>query len=146
MTLKEVNKEIDRLKVVQRELEEQEREAHRQAARQFVGKCYKSNKGNVIKIVGVPRTFVAMTHTSYNPYQFPAIFLQYAKMPRERYIHDDSDEFLPTYYDTVYLDIKKGIPCMNEILNYEVYQEITQEEFNVEFDKCIAHFKEQIGC
>lgn len=145
MTLKEVQKEIDRLNAIKRELEEQEREAHRQAARQFVGKCYKSDEGNVAKIIGIPRTIHHMTHVVYNPYQFPAVFLNYPDMPREEGIHCKLDEFTPLYYDTIYLDIKNEHPGRSLMFWEDQWEEITQEEFNEEFDRCIEHFKEQIN-
>lgn len=136
MTRKEIQKEISRLQVMLREAEEQEREQHRERARKFVGKCYKSIYGDRFKIIGVPRTRLLMTGVAYNKYQFPAIFLQYAYMPREQYICDET-EFAPCYYDEVNFNI--------DSLDTSIYQETTSEEFNAEFDKCIKHFKEQIN-
>jgi hypothetical protein len=143
VTLKEIQKEIDRLNILKRQLEEQVREAHRQQARKFVGKCYKSENGKLIKIIDIPRTFLAMTHSQYNEYQFPAIFLNYPdNLPRNKYINDDSDDFSPVYYDTIYMDIKRGIPEEGLVICHEDYTEITKEEFDAEYDKCMAHFKE----
>lgn len=145
MTLKEVKEEIYRFETIKNQLEEQEREVHRQAARKFVGKCYKSNKGRVIKIIDVPRTRSAMTHVDYNKYQFPAVILHYPeKLPRNRYIIDDSGNFRPIFYTTVYLDIEKGIPGDGVLFQTDQYEEITEEEFETEFDKCMEHFKELI--
>lgn len=146
MTLIEVKKEIHRLKIIQNQLEEQEREAHRQAARKFVGKCYKSNNGRVIRIIDVPRTFVAMTHIGYSEYQFPAVILHHPdKIPNNRYVKDDSEDFKPIFYTTVYLDINKGVPGDGVLYQPDQYEEITEEEFEAEFDKCMEHFKRLIG-
>ena len=140
-TIKDIDKEIAKLQAMRRELEEQEREQHKEKARQFVGKCYRSINGKVIKIIGIPRTYLYLRGIEYNKYQFPAIFLQYPNMPRESIIRDEFDDFSPLYCDTVHLDVEKGIPSDWDA----VYDEITEQEFSVEFDKCIKSFKEQIN-
>ena len=146
MTASEVRAEIRRLQNIEKQLEEEERERHRQQSRKFVGKCYKSENGTVLKIVDIPRTFLTMTHTDYNKYQFPAIFLNYPEsLPKNRYISDDSDDFTPVYYDTIYMDIERGIPEDGLVICREDYKEISQEEFDAEYDKCMANFKELIS-
>ena len=145
MTLKEVQNEIDRLNRIKRELEEQDRESHRQAAHQFVGKCYKSNKGKIAKVISIPRTIQHMTGTEYNQYRFPAVFLNYPSALRDECIYDDTDEFVPLYCDTMYLDITAETPGRNACFWEDQWDEITPEEFDAEFDKCIASFKEQIS-
>lgn len=152
MTREEIQKEIDRLTAMKRELEKEERETHKQQARQFVGKCYKrydrancESEGVFCKIISTPIEIWDMYRTAYNPYQFPALFLQFPERPSERsYKHSDIDEFVPCYCDTIYLDVKRGRPG-SILRDDEYFEEVTQEEFNAEFDKCIAHFKEQIN-
>lgn len=138
-----IDKEIAKLQTMRRELEEQEREQHKEQARKFVGKCYRSRKGNVIKIIGIPRTYLYMRGIEYDKYQFPAIFLNYPDVLQEAITGDDClYNFSPICCDTVRLDIDKGIPNSWDVVYDE---EITEQEFNVEFDKCIKSFKEKIN-
>lgn len=137
MTLNEINDEISRLQTLQRQMREDEINKHKEMVRKFVGKCYRSHDGSVFKIIGIPRTRLTMTSSIYNEYQFPALVLQYPCRPQETYIVDD-DNFCPCYYDDVYFNLwddksKKVIR----------FNEITKEEFDVEFNKCIEHFKKQ---
>lgn len=144
MTHKEIDAEISRLQALKRELEEKEREEHREKARKFVGKCYKSNNGNVAKIIGIPQTIHHMTHVEYNQYQFPAVFLNHTDMPREQCVRCELDRFRPLYCDTIYFNIAKELPGSILLSQEDQWEEITPEEFDEEFDKCIKHFKEQI--
>ena len=143
MTLGEVRKEIDRLNAIKRELEKEEREEHKKKARQFVGKCYKRDDGVFCKIISVPVEIYTGYGTLYNEYQFPALFLQFSEGVNERsYKHDNIDEFVPCYCDTIYFNIANQLPGG---FRDHVFEEITPEEFNTEFDKCIAHYKELIN-
>ena len=145
MTLKEVQNEISRLRGSAKQLEEEEIEKHKEAARKFVGRCYRRDDGVVCKIVSVPIEVWDMHGTNYNQYQFPAIILQYPDGICDRkYKSSNIDEFVPCYCDTVYLNIDKGAPGLPGEFNYS-YQEISQEEFAAEFDKCMESFKEQLG-
>ncbi len=145
MTLKEVYKELDRLNAIKHNLEKEQRDVHKEAARKFVGRCYRKDNGAVFKIVSIPIEEWSMHGTIYNEYQFPALFLQYPNDLEEcSYGHADVDEFVPCYCDTVYLDIEAGIPEAKPF-GTSGCKEISQEEFNAEFDKCIAHYKGLIG-
>lgn len=135
MTLDEVYKEIDRLNVIRRELESKEQERYDAKAAQYVGKCYRYDDGRVFKILGIPvRTCNADFRCVYRKHSFPALLLQYVSP-----IDEDCcfDELSPCYCDEIYFDIQFDKPLGTT--------EITQEEFNAEFDKCIAHFKELIN-
>lgn len=145
MTASEIRVEICRLQALERQMEEEERNKHREAARKFVGKCYKSNKGKIAKVISIPRTIQHMTGTEYNQYRFPAVFLNYPSTLRDECIYDDIDEFAPLYCDTMYLDITAETPGRNACFWEDQWDEITPEEFDAEFDKCIASFKEQIS-
>lgn len=153
MTASEIRAEIRRLQAMEKELEKEEREKNKELARKFVGKCYKrhdradcESDGVFCKIIGIPVEIWNLYSTSYNPYQFPALFLRFPKKPSERsYKHSDIDEFTPCYCDNIYFDVARGCPG-STLFEEEYFEEITQEEFNAEFDKCIAHFKEQIRC
>ena len=136
MTLKEVQKEIDRLNIMKRQIEEQEFNDYNAKAVQFVGKCYRSARGEVFKILAVPqRTYGGDLQWHYNAHRFPALYLNRAYFPGQ---DDYFDDFVPCYCDEIYFDVTK---CDEPFYTVE----ITQEEFNAEFDKCIAHFKEQIN-
>lgn len=138
MTLKEINDEINRLQVLQRQMRENETNQHKEMARQYIGKCYRSYYGQFIKIIGVPRTRLTMTSKIYNEYQFPALVLQYTHKPNETYILDD-DEACPFYYDDVYFNIWD-----DNSTKPKSHYEISKEEFDAEFDRCIEHFKRQV--
>ena len=147
MTLKEVRNEISRLRSVEKQLEKEDREKHKDAAREFVGKCYKRSDGVVLKIVSIPIETCDCCTTNYNQYQFPALFLQYPSgINDRRYEIVGIDEFVPCYCDNVYLDVNRGVPGINATLREHSYQEISQEEFAAEFDKCIECFKKQLMC
>ena len=138
MTLKEINDEISRLRKIARELESKEREENKELARKFVGKCYRSDSGSIIKIIGTPRTLLMLSGERYEENRFPAVFLHDPKLPCERYYQDDIDEFAPCCCGTVYFNVKDDKPMFFD-------EEITQEEFNVELDKCITKFKEMLN-
>ena len=135
MTREEIQKEIDRLRALDRELEAKEQARYNTRAVQFVGKCYrKENK--VFKIVEpLKRVYDGDFRWHYEKHRFIVLYLQYPRLPDE---DDYWDDFTPVYYDELYFDITQFEAPYNCI-------EITQEEFNAEFDKCIAHFKEQIN-
>jgi hypothetical protein len=140
MTLKEVNDEISRLQALQRQMREEEINKHKEIARHFVGKCYRTHKGDaVIKIIGVPRTRLTMTSNIYNEYQFPALVLRYTNKPCEAYFSDD-DNFYPCYYDDVYFNLWD-----DNSKQPKSFYEISKEEFDHEFNYCIEHFKNQIN-
>lgn len=138
MTLEEINDEISRLQIIQRQMREEEENKHRAMALQYVGRCYRSFYGQFIKIIGVPRTRLTMTSKIYNAYQFPAVVLQYTHKPNETYIID-GDEACPFYYDDVYFNLWD-----DDSSQPKSHYEITKEEFDAEFNKCVEHFKRQI--
>ena len=143
MKASEIQAEIRRLQALERQLEEEEIDKHRETARKFVGKCYKSPKGEILKIIGIPRTYMYMSGNKYEKYQFPAVFLRNPDMPREMCLRDDLDEFTPCCCDTVYINIEEGAPGCG--LFDGIYKEISKEEFNKEYDKCMTSFKEKIN-
>lgn len=143
MTLEEVRNEINRLTNLKYELEKKKQEAHKDVARKFVGKCFKSNKGDIIKIIGIPRTILRLHGEEYNEYRFPAVFLNYPDIPEETCIMDDEfDKILPCYCDTVYFDVDFGIPDGGLTYKKISWSKISLEEFNSELEKCITRFKE----
>lgn len=137
MTLKEINDEISRLQVLQRQMREEEINQHKEMARQFIGKCYRID-GLVFKIIGVPRTRLTMTSSIYNPYQFPALVLHYANKLRDIYVSEE-DNFYPCYYDDVYFNLWD-----DDSKQPKSFYEISKEEFDVEFNKRIEYFKKQV--
>lgn len=137
MTLKEINEEISRLELLRRKMHEEEINQHKEMARKFIGKCYRVD-GLVFKIIGVPRTRLTMTSSIYNSYQFPALVLQYANKPRDMYVSEE-DNFYPCYYDDVYFNLWD-----DDSKQPKSFYEISKEEFDVEFNKCIEHFKRQV--
>jgi hypothetical protein len=139
MNLSEINKEIGRLNVLRRELRQQEIERQKECARKFVGKCYRQTDGPVLKIVGIPQTRLTMTDTIYEANYFPAVFLNYPNKISETCIHNDElSLFEPCYCDTV---LFYQWDDNRDKRLYDGLTEISQEEFDREFDKCIKNFK-----
>lgn len=138
MNLREIDKEISRLQAMRREAQETERKRQQELARQFVGKCYRNTKGNVLKIVGIPQTRLTMTSAIYEANYFPAVFLNYPNKIPDTCIHDELFEFAPCYCDTV-LFYQWNKDLNND--RYDGLTEISQEEFDLEFDKCIEIFR-----
>lgn len=139
MTLDEINMRIAELQTIKRRMEEADVEKNKQLARQFVGKCYRLvNSGRVIKIIGIPRTQLTLRSNHYNQFQYPALVLKYPDKLSETFISDD--ELYPCNYEDVYFDLWRG--DKSKCASY--FREITKEEFDAEFNKCIEHFKKQI--
>ena len=138
MTLKEINAEISRLKELQRQMREDEINKHKEMARKFVGKCYRTSDGSIFKIIGIPRTRLTMMDMIYNQYQFPALVLQYPDKPRETYISDDED-FVPFCYKEVYFNV------WNDKSKTKLrFHEMTKEAFDARFNECFERYKKQI--
>lgn len=136
MTLAEVMAEIDRLQAIKRELESIDQVEYDKRCKKFVGRCYKYDNGRIFKILAIPRKYLDVDfHSRYNKYNFPVLVLNTASFPLPC---DYFDDFVPCYCDEVFFDIDKYKMPYNTI-------EITSEEFDTEFDKCIAHFKELVG-
>ena len=136
MTLKEINIEISRLQVLQRQMREEETNKHKEIARKYVGKCYVSHDGRMFKIIGIPRTRLTKMESIYNEYQFPALILNYPDKLRDTYICDD-DNFCPCYYDDVYFNLWDNSP-KKRVLRFT---EISKEAFDIRFNECINRFK-----
>lgn len=138
MTLKEINDEISRLQILQRQMREEEINKYKEMARQFVGKCYTSSDGSIFKIIGIPRTRLTMTASIYNEYQFPALVLQYPDKPSDTYIVDD-DNFCPFCYEEVYFNVWD-----NKSNNKLLFHEMSKEAFDARFNACLERYKKQI--
>lgn len=138
MTLKEINEEIAKLQALKRQMEDIDVEENKKLARQFVGKCYRVHGTYFIKILGIPRTQLTLHGRHYNEYQYPVLILNYPEKLRDTYIGDD--DFYPCHYEDLHFDLWRGDKSKCAI----DYHEITEEEFELEFNKCIKHFKKQI--
>lgn len=93
-----------------------------------------------MKIISIPIETWDAFRTTYNSYQFPALFLKRPEPLKESYYKTDInlDEFVPFYCDTVFLNYDDNFI---HLFNKD-YKEISQAEFAVEFDKCVAYCKE----
>lgn len=133
--LKEIDREIEKLQAQRRDIENKQQKEYEKLAKQFVGKCYKTEEYGVFKIVDIPRRyFDAGLRSYYNRKEFVVVFLESHKYPK---CPEDFWDFSPCHCDVVSFDATVGAPSH--------WLEITKEEFNAEFDKCIAHYKEQIS-
>lgn len=126
MTLKEIDKQINELNNKRRELEKQEREKFKEQAKVNIGRCFIINNKKYAKVIDIPKEEYTMTSVRFNEYQYPAIYL-------------DETEDVPFYYDNLFSGAW-GIG--NDF--FDTYKEITQEEFNMEFDRVMQKFKNNI--
>ena len=137
MTLDEVQNEIDKYNCIKRQLIEEERKCYTAKAKQYVGKCYKMERsGIVFKILREPiRVCDVDCHYRYDKTIFSALFLNYSAFPKA---DDTFENFEPFYCDGLYFNIDT-MECPKGAI------EITSEEFDAEFDRCVKHFKELIS-
>ena len=126
MTLKEIDNEISKLKQLRKELEKQERKEFQKNAQKNVGRCFKINGHGCTyaKVIDVPQEEWTRTHYTFNEYQYPAVFL--------------TDEIIPFVEDTLF----SGAWGVGTNTPWETYEEITQEEFEEEFEKRISKLRE----
>ena len=76
---------------------------------------------------------MSVPRSTYSRY-FPVLRLNYSRFPN--WCEEFEEYLTPCFHDEIYFDIRYETPAN--------MTEITQEEFNAEFDKCIERFKEQI--
>lgn len=130
MTIKEIDNAIDNLRIERRKLEKQEREEFIKNAQKHVGRCFKINDKIYAKVLSVPVAKQHMTYEEFNQYQYPAIFLK------------QCDDGSPFELDTLF---SGAWGVGNPMVGYK-YEEITQEEFNREFDIRMNEFMREIKC
>ena len=124
MTIKEIDTQIAELRRKRRDLELQERNEFLANAQTNVGGCFRVGNEHM-KVIGVPKIEQHMTGESFNKYQYPAIYLT-------------KDE-VPFMIDTLF----SAAWGVGRDMQHS-YQEITQEEFNIEFDKTLKEFSDKI--
>lgn len=129
MTLKEIDKQIQELKNQRYELEKQEREEFKKKAVENVGRCF-ITCGKYAKVIDIPQEKLDNHfHIHFNEYQYPAIFIG----------REYPDDLIPFYSDYLFSRGWSNAPCL-----VEKYKEITQEEFNAEFDRVLKEFRNKI--
>lgn len=133
MTLKEIDEEIKRLKRLRDVERDKEIAELQKTAEKNVGRCFEVN-GIYVKVVGVPQDKYQFAGDNFNPYQYPAIYLDY----------DDVKTLpncIPFYSETLYSGAwgEGGNPSFERKC-----REISREEFNEEFEKRIREFREKI--
>lgn len=128
MTKKEIQDEIQRLSFMLKDIEKDEREAFKETAKNNIGRCFIVG-GKYIKIIDIPHEFWYKSgECDFNPYQYKGLFLGNK---------DGSSDMVPFYFD----DVFSGIWGIGNSPFKRQIQEISKEEFEQEFDKVIAEFK-----
>lgn len=128
MTKKEIQDEIQRLSSMLKDIKKDEREALKETAKNNIGRCFIVN-GKYIKIIDIPHEFWYKSgECDFNPYQYKGLFLGY---------QDGSSNMIPFYFD----DVFSGIWGIGHSPFKQYIKEISKEEFETEFDKVIAEFK-----
>lgn len=125
MTIEELDIQIAELQHQRRELEKEEREAFLKSAQKNVGRCFIVNDVTYVKVLNVPQVKWDMTSSTFNQYQYPAIYLTQDEVPIE----------FNTFFSGAW---GEGHVSFNH------YTEITQEEFNAKFDEVIKEFSKKI--
>lgn len=124
MTIKEIDAQITELRRKRLALELQERNEFLKNAQTNVGRCFRVGN-EYVKVLGVPKVEQCITGESFNQYQYPAIYLTKDEVPFA------IDTLFSAAWDVGY-DMQHD------------YKEITQEEFNIEFDKALKEFSDRI--
>lgn len=128
MTIKEIDEQIRQLQNERDRLYKQEIADFKKNAQNNVGRCFKTSTGAYAKVIGVPQEKYTKTGLDINMYQYPALFI--------------NDGVQPFDVGTLFTGAW-GKPF--EVGN--VYEEITKEEFNAEFEKKLESFKRNVmGC
>lgn len=125
MTLKEIDAEISKLKQLRKELEKQERQEFQNNAQKNVGRCFKINGNTYAKVIDVPQEQWTRTHSIFNEYQYPALFL--------------TNDTIPFEEDTLF----SGAWGVGNNDPWTTYEEITQEEFAKEFETRVQKLREK---
>lgn len=124
MTIKEIDAQITELRRKRRDLELQERNEFLTNAQTNMGRCFRAGN-EYVKVIGVPKVEQCITGEIFNQYQYPAIYL--------------TQDEVPFVIDTLFSaawGVGHDMP--------HNYKEITQEEFNIEFDKTLKEFSDRI--
>lgn len=129
ITIREIDKQISALCKQRDELERQEIAAFKERARANVGRCFKVG-GLYVRVVGVPQEKETMTGLIFNKYQYPALYLGYAR-----------PGLIPFYEGTLF---SAAWGDGNNLLGTQ-YEEITPQEFNEEFERRIVKLRERIS-
>lgn len=125
MTIKEINEKIAELNREKQKIEEENRKTFLESAQANVGRCFKVG-GLFVKVLDVPQEKRTMNGPFFNQYQYPALWLK----------HENGLPFCTgTLFSAAW---GVGNDCIND------YEEISNEEFNVEFDRRIDEFVKMI--
>ena len=133
--LREIQRQINNLKQEERALIRQEEEEFCKKAKEYVGKCYRSNKNpnKCFKIIDVPQRTWTMTGSNFNQYQFPACL-----------VNKDENEEVPIEIDTVYYNIEYPNPTKTLSPHDLGATEISNEEFERFYIEVMAEFNDKI--
>lgn len=138
MTIKEIDKQIQELKNQRYEIEKQEREEFKKEAIKNVGRCFIA-EGQYVKVIGIPKEeYDSVGRCIFNQYQYPALYIGVNTKPFEI----NFNNIVPFYTDTLF----SGAWGVGHNILEKEYKEITQEEFNAEFERVLQQFKRKVYC
>ena len=119
MTIQEIDKQIAALQEERKRLCKEKLEMELKSAETFVGRCFCAG-GEYAKVLGAPeQQWDEFFHSYYNTSELPALIIDI----------DDDEPF--SFY------------TINP--KYPGWKEISQEEFNAEFEKAVVRLRERAG-
>lgn len=136
MTIEELNTKIDKidneiseLEIKRHYLNGQKTKEVQKEAQKHIGRCFKINGKQYVKVIGVPEEdFDHMLNPYFDEHLFHAIFLA-----------DVEGCDVPFVYDLLHSEAW-GDGCES----YDTYEEISQDEFNAEFKRVLNDFKSRV--
>ena len=126
MTVKDIDNQITLLRQQKNELLREEVKEFQKEAQKNVGRCFIINNRTYVKVIGVPKIEETKSGPRINMYQYPAIMIESGVVPFD--------------YDTLF----SGAWGAGNNLDGTKYQEISPEEFEIEFNRRLEEFRERI--
>lgn len=126
MTVKDIDNQISLLRQQKNELLREEVKEFQKRAQKNVGRCFIINDSTYVKVIGVPEIEETKIGPRINMYQYPAIRVE--------------SDVVPFYYDTLF----SGAWGEGSNMIGVKFQEISPEEFEIEFNRRLEEFRERI--
>ena len=128
MNLSEISAEIKRLEALRKELVKQEEATFLEDATKHIGRCFRISNHRYVKVLDVPQYESTFHGNILNTYQFPGIIIDLSKSP-------STGTELGLELDTVFSG------CWGVGRQEQNCEEITPEEFELAFNKCIEEIR-----
>lgn len=136
----EIDEQIQELRNKRDELEKNDIATFKEQAQANVGRCFR-NGNHYVKIIGIPQEINTKTGFQFDRYNYPALHLGYNTSDIARLAMYKRKPIIPFYEDTIH----SSIWSKEKLIIQHQYEEITLEEFNIELEKRLQKFREDIG-